>query len=405
MVRDPDRFHAGIRHATDAAVGFLAVGAVFAVTDRLGIQPFGFSAAIILLTAVHFHYAGFVLPLAGALAWTRRPTRWLELALGAVVVGIPITALGFFGLPVANWMGAMLTAAGGFGIGLATLAIARTLARTAAVVLGVVAGMSLLIAMPLAAAYATGTLVGATWLGMDTMARVHGGLNALGFGLPVILAWTLDRRARAPIERQTGARSEADPRRLGLGAAAIVAGYACVVGLISASASAGEPGPPEVVPRPVVIAVLLMLPAAIATIGAWRRCGPLLIAAGILCLAQSFIAFSGVTLPFVIPAVLLLVIGGRASAVPHPRRAGLAAIAVVALGIGSWFALLGTTEEVCWVARTGADGELVYSRIPVTDSYTMGLDDVASGCDGGALTTQGIALAASSASERSRSPA
>ena len=69
LVRDPDRFRLGVRHATDAAVAFLAVGATFAVIDRLGVQPFGFSATVILLTAVHFHFAGFVLPLAGALAY------------------------------------------------------------------------------------------------------------------------------------------------------------------------------------------------------------------------------------------------------------------------------------------------------------------------------------------------
>jgi hypothetical protein len=137
-----------------------------------------------------------------------------------------------------------------------------------------------------------------------------------------------------------------------------------------------------------------MVPAVVAAIGAWRRSGPLLIAAGVLCLAQACIAFSGVTLPFVVPAILLLSVGSRVTAVPHPRRAALGAVVVVALGIGTWFALLGTTEEVCWVARAGPSGELVYSQIPVTDSFTMGVDDLASGCDGGTMTTRGIALAA-----------
>ncbi len=80
------------------------------------------------LTMVHFHFAGFALPLAGALAFTRRPQRWLEVATGAVIVGIPTTALGFFGFAAANWIGAVLTAIGGLGIGLATIAIARSLA-------------------------------------------------------------------------------------------------------------------------------------------------------------------------------------------------------------------------------------------------------------------------------------
>ncbi len=197
LVNDPTRFRLRVRHATDAAVAFLAIGATFATTDRLGLRPFDFSSQIILLTAVHFHFAGFVLPLAGALAYRRRPSRWLELALGAVVVGIPITALGFLGIPYANWIGAMLTAIGGFGIGAATVLVARTLQPGAAVVLAVIAGGSLLLSMPLAIVYVTGTLVGSAWLDVDVMARIHGGLNAVGFAVPIVTAWTLDRTSRA----------------------------------------------------------------------------------------------------------------------------------------------------------------------------------------------------------------
>ena len=196
LLQDPARFRPSVRHATDAAVAFLAVGAVFATTDRLGARPLDFSSEVILLTAVHFHFAGFVLPLAGALAYGRRPARWLELALGLVVVGIPITALGFIGVPFANWIGAMLTAIGGIGIGVATILVVPRLGPRRARALAAIAGTSLLVSMPMAAIYSTGTLIGATWLDIATMARVHGALNALGFALPAILAWTIERPAR-----------------------------------------------------------------------------------------------------------------------------------------------------------------------------------------------------------------
>lgn len=195
LLRDPGRFRPGPRHAIDAAVAFLAIGATFAMTDRLGIRPFDFSATIILLTAVHFHFAGFVLPLAGALAYRRRPSRWLEFALALTVIGIPTTALGFFGLPAVNWVGSMLVATGGFTIGLATLATASSMTSRLAQGLLAVAGASLLIAMPLAATYATGTFTGNAWLELGMMARIHGGLNALGFALPVVVAWSVEGRA------------------------------------------------------------------------------------------------------------------------------------------------------------------------------------------------------------------
>ena len=95
----------------------------------------------------------------------------------------------------------MLTAIGGFGIGVATILVARHLGPRGARVLGTVAGASLLISMPMAAIYATGALVGGSWLDLTTMARIHGGLNALGFAVPVILAWTLAAVAIAPRAR------------------------------------------------------------------------------------------------------------------------------------------------------------------------------------------------------------
>jgi hypothetical protein len=127
FLSDPDRLRLSSCYATNAAVVFLAIGASFAVTDRLGARPFGFAPEVILLTAVHFHFAGFVLPLAGALALGRRPSRWLAIGLGLVLIGIPTTAVGFFGLRFVNWAGSMLVATGGFAIGLGTLSAARTM--------------------------------------------------------------------------------------------------------------------------------------------------------------------------------------------------------------------------------------------------------------------------------------
>ena len=199
---------------------------------------------------------------------------------------------------------------------------------------------------------------------------------------------------RVPIAGpERGAPAVRDPRRLGLGAAAIIAGYACVVGLISANAGSGDLGPPAFMPRPLVLAGLLMIPAAIAAVGAWHRSRTLLVIAGVMCLFQSFISFAGVALPFLVPAGLLISLGvsGRETA---PRRAALGGLAVIGLWIGAWVATFVLTETVCWVARAGADGGLVYSQIPVTDSYTMGLGEVAQGCDGGVVSPAGVALAA-----------
>ena len=111
------------------ALVFLPVAGANAVADRLGVQPFGFSSTIVLLTAVHFTFAGFALLVIGALTYARIPRHWLEVALAGVVIGVPITAVGFFEVPVASWIGALLVAAGGLGIG-AGLVRAAGLGRT-----------------------------------------------------------------------------------------------------------------------------------------------------------------------------------------------------------------------------------------------------------------------------------
>jgi hypothetical protein len=107
------------------AAGFLAVGAAWAALDRLGVQPFGFGTTIVLLTAVHFHVAGFVLTLVGVLATRERPRWWSIGAVSALVVGTPVTAIGFFGLAAFSWVGALLVALGGIGIGITTITVAR----------------------------------------------------------------------------------------------------------------------------------------------------------------------------------------------------------------------------------------------------------------------------------------
>ena len=174
-----------------ASVGFLVVGASWLEIDRVGLRPFGFATTIVLLTAVHFHVAGFLLTLAGSLAAGRRPESSVSVAVLALVLGTPLTALGFFGYPAASWIGALLVAGGGIGIGLATISLGRTPDRRGearpALVIG---GATLLITMPLAIAYATGSTFGIAVLDIPAMAAVHGGLNVVGFAIPTMIGWS-----------------------------------------------------------------------------------------------------------------------------------------------------------------------------------------------------------------------
>jgi hypothetical protein len=145
--------------------------------------------------------------------------------------------------------------------------------------------------------------------------------------------------------------------------------------------------------RSLILFGLFLLPAVVAAIGAVRRSGPLLIAGGVLALGQSFIAFSGVTIPYIVPAILLIALGVAGSGTTPPRRAIVGALAVVLLGIAAWVLPLALSETSCWIARSGPDGTIVYSAVPETDTFTLGSGELAAGCDGGAMTAQGAALA------------
>ncbi len=184
-----------------------------------------------------------------------------------------------------------------------------------------------------------------------------------------------------------------DPRRMGIAVSAMIAALAVVVAalpMIQAGSGSDPFGPPDVVPRPLIIASLFALPAAIGALASVRRSSPLFITAGVLCLFQSFIAFSGVTLGFVLPGLLLISLGLRRPAGRTRGGVRAAGALVVAFGIAAWLTPFALSETQCWIVRTAGDGSKVYERVPVTDRMTFGPTDVGGGCDGGAFTLHGL---------------
>ena len=164
----------------DVALGFWAVGAIFTFIDRLGVDT-GFAPAIVLLTATHFHFAGFaLLGLASLLA---RPRRWLRASVVGLAVGIPLTALGFVLVSDAiNAVGTVVVGLSGIGVGIGVLTVAASgMSRVATRA----AGAALLVGMPMGIAWSMAILGGATFLDLDAMVRTHGVLNAMAILLGV----------------------------------------------------------------------------------------------------------------------------------------------------------------------------------------------------------------------------
>jgi hypothetical protein len=181
----------------DAGLLFLPVGAVWAVVARWGLRPLNFEPVIVLLTAVHFHYAGFVLPLLTGLAGRVVGGRVAEAASVGVVAGVPLVAAGITATQLG--LGSLL---GCFAACLTTLAAVLTAwlhlrlvgdCRWARLVRGLwcIASLSLVGSMALAALYSCRAYVPMAWLDIPWMRAWHGTGNALGFGLLGVLAWSV----------------------------------------------------------------------------------------------------------------------------------------------------------------------------------------------------------------------
>ncbi len=162
----------------DVALGLLGAGSAFLFCDRLGFRPLDFDATTILLTGTHFHFAGFGLLVIASRLASRVP--WLGPAVLGLVIGTPGTALGFVvrSDEIAA-IGALVVAISGIAAAVALLTVAhRVVPAGPARWAHRLAGLALLVGMPLAIAWALGTVTGSTFLGIDTMIRTHGALNA-----------------------------------------------------------------------------------------------------------------------------------------------------------------------------------------------------------------------------------
>ena len=179
-----------------AAFIYLPIGAAWAVSDRLGFQPMAFSSTIVLLTAVHFHYAGFIVPLLGSWIGEHFPNKITKPMLIAIISGVPLVAIGIttsqFGLaPWIEILAVVVMAGGGMLLALSHIALAWKNRQEIYGVFWGVGGFALLGGMTLAFLYGMRYIFVIPFLSIPWMYAVHGTLNAIGFALPTLIGWYL----------------------------------------------------------------------------------------------------------------------------------------------------------------------------------------------------------------------
>jgi hypothetical protein len=183
-----------------------------------------------------------------------------------------------------------------------------------------------------------------------------------------------------------GGRDQA--RRLVLMVGVVVLGLAVALGVFI-QYQAGDPGPPEDVPRAVAIPALYAAMGLLAIIGALQRRPAIVVGAGVLCLVGTILSVA--TIEFAVPGVVLILLGFRIQALPPRHRSdAVIAAAAVLLVVSAAIALLVMTEGRCWQA-TGSPADPTYTVIPCGGEAVLvaGGQTFASGFDSGVLTTGG----------------
>ncbi|MFI5255344.1 MAG: hypothetical protein ACHQ15_07805 [Candidatus Limnocylindrales bacterium] len=120
---------------------------------------------------------------------------------------------------------------------------------------------------------------------------------------------------------------------------------AATMGLFIVALRLGDAGPPGDPPlAALAFAAVYLAPTALGAIGHRRGDGATLAAAALLCGLASVTAFSLVTVPFLIPAVLLVAAAGRAS---WRRLGGLIAAAEALIVVAAFYAVVTLREWQC----------------------------------------------------------
>lgn len=172
--------------------GYTLVGALWLMASRLGMQPVGFHEPIVLLTAVHFHYAGLMAAtLSGLAAFSIRTPLPLRIALSCAVVGPGLLGLAFLVGPNLKLAAVGLMVIGEFAIAFANFRIGLAEAGGIGGRLLLFGSVCVVLGMTLAGIWAVGEYPLHAFFNLVQMARYHGVLNSVGFGLCSLAGWTL----------------------------------------------------------------------------------------------------------------------------------------------------------------------------------------------------------------------
>ncbi|MEC7566099.1 MAG: YndJ family transporter [Planctomycetota bacterium] len=172
----------------------ISVGAYWFGSLLLNHHPLGFDRRFVILTAVHFHFAGFALPvMTGRLIKHTefsqpKLSRRLTVLSPLMLMSIPFVGIGIAYSPLVEVFASLILAGCCIVIAISQIYGATHLPTAPSWGLSL-SSTSLILAAFLAAFYAIGEYSGNRILTIPVMIASHGTLNAVGFSLLGLVCW------------------------------------------------------------------------------------------------------------------------------------------------------------------------------------------------------------------------
>lgn len=172
----------------DAGMMYLFVGGLwfFAFTAEINT---GFSPLITWLTAIHFHYSAFLLPVSLGLFGRLHQSKWYEICVPIILAGPLLVAIGITFWPLLEVISVLLYI---FAIyTLITLAFRTRFASRLQGIFVRLSFSSLGITILFSLLYAANSAFGKWGVSIDFMLTFHGLLNSVLFGMIGVLGWIM----------------------------------------------------------------------------------------------------------------------------------------------------------------------------------------------------------------------
>ncbi|EMI9090245.1 hypothetical protein COD05_06545 [Bacillus cereus] len=181
--------------AIDSAFMYLFLGGFwfFASVAKLSIMDF--SSDIVLLTAAHFHYSAFLLPLSAGLIGRKREKRSKVYdAIMFIIVISPMTvAIGITYSRVFEFFAVFLYVCAIYSYG---IYVWRTKFNAiSAKILLIISSSTLMVTIMFSLIYSYGNLKHVMTITIAQMVWIHGVVNGIGVALPAFVGWMIEKNA------------------------------------------------------------------------------------------------------------------------------------------------------------------------------------------------------------------